>query len=62
MFANIDTFLLWRLTGHKVYATDYSCASVTGIYDPYQVTTIIIVIITIIINITVIIINHSRCY
>lgn len=36
MFANIDTYLLWHLTGHKVYATDYSCASVTGIYDPYQ--------------------------
>lgn len=36
MFANIDTYLLWQLTGHKIWATDYSCASTTGLYDPYQ--------------------------
>ncbi|XP_078613134.1 glycerol kinase 5-like isoform X2 [Branchiostoma floridae x Branchiostoma japonicum] len=34
-FGTIDTFLLWKLTGGQVYATDYSCASSTGLYDPY---------------------------
>ncbi|CAN0242732.1 unnamed protein product [Lampetra planeri] len=32
----IDTWLLYRLTGGQVYATDYSNASSTGIFDPYQ--------------------------
>ena len=34
---NADTYLLWKLTGEKVYATDYSSASSTGLYDTYQV-------------------------
>ncbi|XP_035693868.1 putative glycerol kinase 5 isoform X1 [Branchiostoma floridae] len=34
-FGTIDTYLLWKLTGGQVYATDYSCASSTGLYDPY---------------------------
>jgi putative glycerol kinase 5 len=35
MFGCLDTWLLWQLTGHKVYATDYSNASVTTIFDPF---------------------------
>lgn len=58
MFANIDTYLLWHLTGRKVYATDYSCASVTGLYDPYQV--IMVTIMIIIRNIIIIIIMIIR--
>ena len=34
---NVDTFLLWKFTGQKVFATDYSNASSTGLYDTYQV-------------------------
>ena len=34
---NVDTYLLWKLTDHKVFATDYSNASSTGLYDTYQV-------------------------
>jgi len=37
MFGNIDTWLLWQLTSHKVYASDFSNASVTALYDPFQV-------------------------
>ncbi len=33
LFGTIDTFLLWRLTGGKVHATDYSNASRTLIYN-----------------------------
>ncbi len=36
-FGTLDTWLLWKLTGGKVYATDYSCASSTGMFDPFQV-------------------------
>ena len=36
-FATIDTWLLWKLTGGAEYATDYSNASSTGIYDPFCV-------------------------
>ena len=38
MFGCIETWILWRLTKGKVHATDYSCASGTGLYDPFQVT------------------------
>ena len=33
LFGTIDTFLLWRLTGGKVHATDYSNASRTMLYN-----------------------------
>lgn len=32
----IETWLLYRLTREKLVATDYSCASGTGLFDPYQ--------------------------
>src|SRR5690606_18306747 len=32
-FGTIDTFLLWRLTGGKVHATDITNASRTMLYD-----------------------------
>ena len=37
MFGCLDTWLLWQLTGQSVYATDYSNASVTMLFDPFQV-------------------------
>jgi glycerol kinase len=33
LFGNIDTFLIWRLTGGKVHATDYSNASRTMLFN-----------------------------
>jgi len=39
MFGCLDTWLLWQLTGKKVFATDYSNASVTMLFDPFQVST-----------------------
>lgn len=33
MFGNINTWLLWHLTGGRVYATDYSNASRTMLYN-----------------------------
>ncbi|PVD18809.1 hypothetical protein C0Q70_21362 [Pomacea canaliculata] len=36
MFGCIETWLLWKLSGKKLHATDYSCASTTGIFDPYS--------------------------
>lgn len=33
LFGNIDTWLLWKLTGGKVHATDYSNASRTLMYN-----------------------------
>lgn len=32
----IDSWLVWKLTGHTVHATDISNASATGFYDPYK--------------------------
>lgn len=37
MFGCVETWLLWRLTGKKVHATDCSCASATGLFDPFVV-------------------------
>ncbi|KAK2173417.1 hypothetical protein NP493_878g00006 [Ridgeia piscesae] len=37
MFGTLDTWLLWKLTGEQVFATDYSCASSTAMYDLFQV-------------------------
>nr|CAB3249164.1 putative glycerol kinase 5 [Phallusia mammillata] len=34
-FGNIDTWVVWKLTNGKVFASEYSCASSTGLYDPY---------------------------
>lgn len=35
MFGTLDTWLLYRLTKGSVYQTDISCASATGLYDPF---------------------------
>lgn len=35
MFGTLDTWLIYRLTKGKSYCTDYSCASATGMYDPF---------------------------
>jgi glycerol kinase len=35
-FGTVDTWLLWKLTGGAVYATDHSNASCTGLYDAMQ--------------------------
>ncbi|XP_051839305.1 putative glycerol kinase 5 [Antechinus flavipes] len=35
-FGTIDTWLLYKLTKGSEYATDFSNASTTGIFDPYQ--------------------------
>lgn len=32
-FGTVDTWLLWQLSGGRVYATDHSNASCTGLYD-----------------------------
>ncbi len=34
-FGTVDSFLLWRLTGGAVHATDHSNASCTTLYDPF---------------------------
>jgi glycerol kinase len=36
LFGTIDTYLLWRLTGGKIHATDYSNASRTLIYNIHE--------------------------
>ncbi|KAK7070653.1 putative glycerol kinase 5 [Halocaridina rubra] len=35
MFGTIDTWLVYKLSGGKVHATDYSNASGTALYDPF---------------------------
>ena len=35
LFGAVDTWLLWKYTQEQVYATDYSNASSTGIFDPF---------------------------
>ncbi|CAH8483242.1 unnamed protein product [Schistosoma turkestanicum] len=32
----LETWLVWKLTGGKTFATDVSCASVTGMYDSFS--------------------------
>ncbi|CAH8839757.1 unnamed protein product [Trichobilharzia szidati] len=32
----LETWLIWKLTGGETFATDISCASVTGMYDPFS--------------------------
>ncbi|CAG0920783.1 unnamed protein product [Notodromas monacha] len=34
-FGTIESFLVYRLTGGKVHAMDYSCASATAMFDPF---------------------------
>jgi glycerol kinase len=36
MFGTVDTWLLWKYTGGKVHATDFSNISATGMWDPYN--------------------------
>ncbi len=36
MFGTVDTYLVWKLTGGKVHATDASNACVTGMFDPFR--------------------------
>ncbi|MBZ4663189.1 MAG: glpK [Caloramator sp.] len=36
LFGNIDTWLIWNLTGGKVHVTDYSNASRTILYNIYE--------------------------
>jgi glycerol kinase len=36
LFGNVDTFLIWRLTGGRVHATDPSNASRTLLYNIYE--------------------------
>ncbi|MDK2822372.1 MAG: glycerol kinase [Clostridia bacterium] len=36
LFGTIDTWLIWKLTGGKVHATDYSNASRTMMYNIYE--------------------------
>ena len=36
LFGCIETWLVWKLTGGQEHVTDVSCASSTGLYDPFQ--------------------------
>lgn len=36
LFGTIDTWLVWKLTGGRVHATDASNACITGLFDPFQ--------------------------
>ena len=35
LFGTVDTWLVWKYTGGKVHATDFSNISATGMYDPF---------------------------
>ena len=35
LYGTLDTYLVWKLTGGKVHATDASNACITGFYDPF---------------------------
>lgn len=35
-YGTIETWLLWNITKEKVFATDVTCASSTGLYDMYR--------------------------
>ncbi|XP_075725087.1 glycerol kinase 5 isoform X3 [Rhipicephalus microplus] len=35
LMGTVDSFLLWRLTGGRVHATDPSNACITGLFDPF---------------------------
>jgi putative glycerol kinase 5 len=36
LFGCIETWILWKLTNGEEHVTDVSCASSTGLYDPFQ--------------------------
>ncbi|BFZ06618.1 hypothetical protein BsWGS_09657 [Bradybaena similaris] len=36
MFGCTETWLLWKLTQERIHVTDFSCASATGLFDPFQ--------------------------
>ncbi|CAF1473316.1 unnamed protein product, partial [Didymodactylos carnosus] len=36
LFGCIETWLLWKLTKGQIHVTEPSCASSTGLYDPFQ--------------------------
>ncbi|BFZ00353.1 hypothetical protein BsWGS_03393 [Bradybaena similaris] len=36
MFGCTESWVLWNLTGKRSHVTDYSCASSTGLFDPFQ--------------------------
>jgi len=36
LFGCIETWIVWKLTGEHEHVTDVSCASSTGLYDPFQ--------------------------
>ncbi|CAF4277485.1 unnamed protein product [Rotaria socialis] len=36
LFGCIETWIIWKLTGGQEHLTDVSCASSTGLYDPFQ--------------------------
>ena len=35
-WGTIESYILYQLTGGKIHATDYSCASATGLLDPFK--------------------------
>ncbi|MFX1273909.1 MAG: glycerol kinase 5 [Promethearchaeota archaeon] len=37
IWGQIDSWILWNLTGRKIHATDFSNASATGMLDPFTV-------------------------
>lgn len=36
LFGTVDCWLVWKYTGGRVHATDYSNVSATGMFDPFQ--------------------------
>ncbi|RLF57039.1 MAG: glycerol kinase [Thermoplasmata archaeon] len=36
LFGTMDTWLIWKLTGGKVHATDFSSAGATNMFDPFS--------------------------
>jgi glycerol kinase len=36
LFGTLDTWLVWKYSGGKLHATDFSNISATGMYDPYR--------------------------
>lgn len=36
MFGTVDTWLVWKYTGGRVHATDFSNVSATGMFDPFR--------------------------
>lgn len=37
LYGTIDTWLVWNITKEKIFATDVTCASSTGLFDMYLV-------------------------